>query len=180
MSSNSNARTPPWWLSVFERTNLVVISITAVGILWTRSAGVAYCGAAAVACSLSVKILKHGIRQPRPVLGRKKTYGMPSTHSASIAYFGTFVLLACLYLPLHPSVPGGESARIVAPILVLPLAATIALSRVWLGHHTWSQVAAGCVYGVAWACGCFVLWTRGLDQYGQVIERAFDEFCGWR
>ncbi|KAJ6502565.1 phosphatidic acid phosphatase type 2/haloperoxidase [Mycena sanguinolenta] len=180
MSSNPNAWTPPWWLSIFERTNLIVISLTAVGILWTRSAAVAYCGAMAVGCTLSVKVLKRGIRQPRPVLGRKKTYGMPSTHSASIAYFATFIPLACLYLPLHPSVPGGESARIVAPILTLPLAALIGISRVWLGHHTWAQVGAGLTYGVGWAFMCFALWTRGLNEYGEKLERVADELFGWR
>ncbi|KAF8212253.1 phosphatidic acid phosphatase type 2/haloperoxidase [Mycena galopus ATCC 62051] len=178
MSSNSNA----WrrWLAIFERTNIIVISLTGVGILWTRSACVAYCGAAAVACSLSVKVLKRGIRQPRPVLGKKKTYGMPSTHSASIAYFATFVPLACLYLPLHPSVPGGETARVVAPVLVLPLAALIAWSRIFLGHHTVAQVTAGVAYGVAWAYMCFALWTRGLNEYGQTLEKFFDGLLGWR
>jgi dolichyldiphosphatase len=105
---------------------------------------------------------------------------MPSTHSASIAHFGMSVLLASLYLPLHPSVPGGDTARVVAPIFVLPLAGTIAVSRVWLGHHTWTQVAAGCAYGVGWAFLCFTLWTRGLNEYGRTIEHFFDEFFGWR
>jgi len=178
MSSNSNAWRP-WWLPLFERTNITVIALTAISILWTRSAGVAYCGAGAVACSLTVKYgLKRILRQPRPVLGKKKTYGMPSTHSASIAYFATFVPLACLYLPLHPSVPGGEGARVVAPIIVLPFATMIAMSRVWLGHHTWTQVAAGCAYGVAWACLCFTLWTRGLNEYGPTVEQYFGGFLG--
>jgi len=179
MSSNPNAWRP-WWLSLFERTNITVTALTAVSILLTRSAGVVYFGAGAVACSLSVQILKRGIRQPRPVLGKKKTYGMPSTHSASIAYYATFVPLACLYLPLHPSVPGGEMARVVTPLIVLPLAAMIAVSRVWLGHHTWTQVAAGCAYGVAWAFLCFTLWTRGLNEYGRTIEQFVDELIGWR
>ncbi|KAF7338311.1 hypothetical protein MVEN_02056500 [Mycena venus] len=162
------------------QTNIVVTGLTAISILTTRSAGVAYFGAGALACSLSVKfVLKRIIRQPRPV-GKKKTYGMPSTHSASIAYYATFVPLACLYLPLHPSVPGGETARVVAPIIVLPLAVMIAISRVALGHHTWTQVVAGCAFGVAWACLCFTVWTRGLNEYGRTVEQYSDELFGWR
>lgn len=55
---------------------------------------------------LAAKGLKRCIRQPRPVGAKKyeKTYGMPSTHSSSIAFFGTYLSLSSLLLPLHPRV----------------------------------------------------------------------------
>ncbi|KAK7014876.1 hypothetical protein R3P38DRAFT_1416178 [Favolaschia claudopus] len=195
MSSNRGS----WLWIVLDKSNLVVIGVTAVAILATRSAAVFFCGAVgAVSCSLSVKVVKLLIRQPRPVLGRKKTYGcvepsnmssaayaplhsrMPSTHSASIGYFATYVLLASFYLPLHPSIPGGETARIVVPIVVLPLASIVAMSRVWLGHHTWAQIAVGCAYGVGWAFLCFRVWTKALSEHGQKVEHFLDRLLGWR
>ncbi|KAJ7685174.1 hypothetical protein DFH06DRAFT_1157697 [Mycena polygramma] len=179
--SSDNAWKRPWWLSFLDRTNLTVTSLTAFAILLTRSAGVAYVGAGALACSISVQVLKRGIRQPRPALGKKKTYGMPSTHSSTIAFYAAFVQLACIYLPLHPSVPAGETARVLVPIVVLPWAALIAMSRVWLGHHTWAQVAVGCAYGVAFAGLWFTLWTRaGLNEHGRMVEELLDSLLGWR
>jgi len=179
MPSNSTEWQRPWWLSFLDRTNFTVAGLTAFAILLTRSAGTAYFAAGALACSLSVKVLKHGIRQPRPALGKKKTYGMPSTHSATITYYATFVPLACIYLPLHPSVPAGEMARVLVPLIVVPWAALIAMSRVWLRHHTWAQVAVGCAYGVAFASVWFALWTRvGLNEHGPMAEELVHTFFG--
>ncbi|KAJ7452442.1 PAP2-domain-containing protein [Mycena galericulata] len=167
----------PWWLSFLDRTNLTVTLLTASAILYTRSAGVVYFGAGALACSLSVKILKRGIRQPRPASrGQKKTYGMPSTHSATITYYATFVAMACVYFPLHPSLPAGSMARALVPVVVLPWAALIALSRIWLGHHTWPQVGVGCAYGVGFAGVWFGLWVSGLREHGRTAEGIFNSF----
>ncbi|KAJ7632601.1 PAP2-domain-containing protein [Roridomyces roridus] len=123
----------PWWLSFLDHTNITVTGLTAVVVLFTRSAGVAYFSAGALACSLSVKVLKRAIRQPRPKKSTgKKTYGMPSTHSATIAYYAAFISLACAYLPLHPTLPGGEALlRTGVRMLVIPWATLIALSRLW-------------------------------------------------
>lgn len=64
-------------LLYFYQTNPIVTSLTACTVLYTRSAGVAYFAAGAVACSIAVKLVKRLIRQPRPVhpTSRKKTYG---------------------------------------------------------------------------------------------------------
>lgn len=67
------------------QTNLVVTGLTAVFNLYTRSAGVCYFSAGAVLCSVSVKLVKRVIRQPRPphIPGRKAkvSYGYDSTSS---------------------------------------------------------------------------------------------------
>ena len=65
------------------KTNVVVTSLTALVIVYTRSAGVAYFAAGATACALSVKlVIKRIVRQPRPThlvssktSRPKKTYG---------------------------------------------------------------------------------------------------------
>lgn len=95
---------------------------------------------------------------------------MPSTHSATITFMATYVCLACTYLPVHPSFPASSITRVLPPFIVLPIAATIAVSRIWLGHHTWSQVAVGCGYGLLFAPFWLRLWTNGLNEYGRVVE----------
>ncbi|TDL28245.1 PAP2-domain-containing protein [Rickenella mellea] len=171
-------RKPHLLLRFLNQTNLTVTSLTACFILYTRSAGVAYFAAGAVTCSLTVKVLKHILRQPRPdpihPSRKKRTYGMPSTHSATITYFAVYIPLACAILPMHPSIKPSESAmRRIPPAIVIPWAMLIVASRVWLGHHTWPQVAVGCSYGVAFAALWFKLWTEGLNDYGVVVEDWF-------
>ncbi|TFK82873.1 PAP2-domain-containing protein [Polyporus arcularius HHB13444] len=165
----------PWWLYALDNTNAIVTTFTGCFVLYTRSAGAAYFATGAVLCSLTVKVLKRCVRQPRPVVTvngkRKKTYGMPSTHSAVITYFATYIALACAKLPIHPSLPDSPALSRVLPALVaVPLAATIALSRIWLGHHTWAQVGAGCAYGLLFAPLWFRMWTGGLNAYGPMLE----------
>ncbi|KIM88596.1 hypothetical protein PILCRDRAFT_62374 [Piloderma croceum F 1598] len=194
----------PWWLAFLDKvcsnfcaggnilipfnrfflafeTNLTVASLTACYLAYTRSAGVAYFGAGATMCSLTVKILKRILRQPRPVhkngSHRKLTYGMPSTHSASITYYATYVPLACLYLPIHPSLPSSMLTRVVPSLVVVPWSILI---RVWLGHHTWPQVAVGCSYGLVFACVWFTAWTCGFVEYGRILEQSLHTYVGLR
>lgn len=96
---------------------------------------------------------------------------MPSTHSAVITYFATYITLACAYLPIHPTLPVSPALSRVLPVLIsVPLATTIAVSRTWLGHHTWPQVTVGCAYGLLFAPIWFRLWTGGINEYGPVVE----------
>lgn len=64
---------------VSMQSNIVVSSLTAVCVLYTRSAGVAYFVAGAVVCSRTAKLVKRVIREPRPLHpepGRQKSsYG---------------------------------------------------------------------------------------------------------
>ncbi|KIM49133.1 hypothetical protein M413DRAFT_438297 [Hebeloma cylindrosporum] len=174
------------WLcrGFLEKTNLIVITLASVFVLYTRSTGVAYCVVGAVGCSLSVKLGKKIIRQPRPsyIPGRQRevSYGMPSTHSASIAYFATYILLSCIHLPIHPSFRPGFISRVLPPSLALPWAVMIVMSRVWLGHHTWRQVFAGVFYGVGWAALCFKIWTMGLNDLGKEAEQALNSNTLWQ
>ena len=98
---------------------------------------------------------------------------MPSTHSAVITYYAAFTLLACTYLPLHPSLPQAALIRVIAPLIVVPWSAAIAISRIWLGHHTWPQVGAGCAYGLTFTFFWFKLWTHTASAYGQEFERTY-------
>jgi len=177
----------PWWLAFLDKafeTNLILTSLTASYLAYTRSAGVAYFAAGAVMCSLTVKLVKRILRQPRPVqMGlshQKLSYGMPSTHSAAITYYATYVPLACIYLPIHASLPQSSLIRVMPPLVIVPCASLIAVSRIWLGHHTWPQVAVGCSYGIAFACVWFIPWTYGLSEHGEYLEHLLDSLFGWR
>lgn len=103
---------------------------------------------------------------------------MPSTHSATITYFGTYIPLACAYLPIHLSFPSSAISRIVPPLIVIPWAVLIAISRIWLGHHTWPQVLCGCAYGFAFAFLWFAIWAHGGNQYGGIAEAHVQSLFG--
>ncbi|KZT02493.1 PAP2-domain-containing protein [Laetiporus sulphureus 93-53] len=170
-----------WWMIFLDKasgrsTNSIVTTLTAGFLVYTRSAGVAYFATGAVICSMTVKAIKRLVRQPRPVKTirgrRKKSYGMPSTHSATITFFAVYITLSCLYLPIHPSLPSRMITRVLPPLIVLPWATTIAVSRTWLGHHTWLQVGAGCACGLIFAPIWFNIWIRGGNEYGRMLEQA--------
>ncbi|KAL1673343.1 hypothetical protein EV122DRAFT_283071 [Schizophyllum commune] len=168
----------PLWkrigLRFLDRADAVSFLGSCAAIIYTRSAGVTYVPVCGLACSISVKFLKKIIRQPRPAhpKQRKKTYGMPSTHSAVVAYFSTYVLLASARLPIHPSLPSDPLiTRTLPALIIVPWATLVACSRVWLGKHSWIQVLAGCAYGTLFASVAFLVWTRGeLSQYNDWTE----------
>ena len=101
---------------------------------------------------------------------------MPSTHSATISYYATYFPLACIYDNSDAFLPTQSVWRVVAPCVVVIWATLIAISRVWLDHHTQAQVAVGCLYGISFAYLWFTLWTNGLDEYGRFCDEAFHSY----
>ncbi|GIL93021.1 hypothetical protein Vretimale_15453 [Volvox reticuliferus] len=112
--------------------------------------------------------LKHGLRHPRPTATCAKldlcdSYGMPSSHTQSIAF--AFML----HLLLHLRGWGGKSlgTRLIGACEVVGLgvaALLTASSRVYLGYHSIDQVVVGGLLGVAIGAMCFtVLGWRGWD-----------------
>ena len=172
----------------------VVTGLTAVTLLYTRSVGIAYFCAGALACTISVKLLKPILGHARPKQTtsprRKQTYGyvadaddsgcsfsilgssrMPSTHSAAITFYGTYIPSACMWLPLHASLPESPLFRLFVGVVIVLWTCAIAYSRVKLGYHTALQVIVGCIYGFAFACVWFWLWTHGLGNLAWIVER---------
>ncbi|GAA5975235.1 hypothetical protein JCM11641_004405 [Rhodosporidiobolus odoratus] len=94
------------WLYALQNTQSVVTCLTFYFVLRIRTAHSCYFGLGTLVATFSAKILKRCIRQPRPVSAKKyqKTYGMPSTHSSTMAFFGTYLSLSSLLLPFHPRV----------------------------------------------------------------------------
>jgi dolichyldiphosphatase len=96
---------------------------------------------------------------------------MPSTHSAAIIFYGTYITLACAWLPLHASLPESPLLRPFVALVTVPWAFAVASSRIVLGHHTAPQVIVGCIYGFTFACAWFWAWTHGLNELGNIVER---------
>lgn len=112
---------------------------------------------------------------PSMTLNNVLVYRMPSTHSATITFFGAYILLASLYLPIHPSFPGDwRITRVLPPLFCVPCASLIAASRYWLGHHTLPQIGAGVALGLVMTTFWFTAWTvGGVNQYGRVLEEEY-------
>ena len=100
-----------------------------------------------------------------------RLFRMPSTHSATITFYGTYIPLACAWLPLHASLPPTPLLRPLAALVIVPWTCAVASSRILLGHHTTPQVIVGCIYGFTFACVWFWPWTHGLSDLGQIVER---------
>ncbi|GAA5927846.1 uncharacterized protein JCM15063_006011 [Sporobolomyces koalae] len=188
------------WLATLKNTQVVVTSLTIYFVLRIRTAHAVYFGAGTLVAAFSAKVLKKCIRQPRPEgsLKRTKTYGMPSTHSCSIAFFGTYLSLTSLLLPLHPRFtslipfyPNQSSSSMTnVPLLSLPLShrpeeillrmtlagfflfgsSSVCWSRVRLGHHTKRQVIAGASLGSVIAFAWFSTWV-GTNAWLQLLPR---------
>ncbi|KAG1772688.1 hypothetical protein EDD22DRAFT_859704 [Suillus occidentalis] len=153
----------PLWLKFLDQTSKIVTTLTAAAILYTRSAGVVYFVTGAVLCVPLVKCTKKAIRQERPLQnsGRKVSYGMPSSHALTCTFFATYITIACLKLPVHPTLPSFAS---FAPLVVLPWLFMIITSRVRL-------VAAGTALGVCCASFWFKLW---MDDVAGVRTTAWE------
>ncbi|KAA1075815.1 hypothetical protein PGT21_027483 [Puccinia graminis f. sp. tritici] len=90
------------YLIILKEANIVITVLTAFSILYLRSAHSLWFGLGAIVATATAKILKRCIKQPRPTESTKKSFGMPSTHSSSITFYGIYLLLVCLLLPIHP------------------------------------------------------------------------------
>ncbi|KAJ2302839.1 hypothetical protein IWW55_003229, partial [Coemansia sp. RSA 2706] len=124
-------------------------------LLYYRNALSAFTVAGAVACTLTAKLLKLLLRHERPAhCPNRLSFGMPSTHSASIVYFATIMsYIAADMLPARRAIPAAAGLCL--------LGAAAALSRTLNGHHTLLQVAAGCGLGVSFAS----VWWHHRDLF---------------
>ncbi|KAH6918597.1 DnaJ domain-containing protein [Coprinopsis sp. MPI-PUGE-AT-0042] len=161
--------------SVFlDRSNIIVTGTVAAAILYTRSSAVVYFAAASVGVAITAKLIKRAVRQSRPPVEAarrvKKSYGMPSTHSAVATFQATFTILSCLYLPIHPSIPLDDSQRYFPILFIVLWAVSVMVSRVRLGYHTWPQVLAGVSWGFPCAAIAYKAWVGGLNEHGKAVE----------
>ncbi|KAJ1952741.1 hypothetical protein EC988_003387 [Linderina pennispora] len=146
-------------LVFFDKTREWTALATLIALLYYHNAAMVHLTLGAVLCAILSKLLKLVIRQKRPTRYNhgKKSYGMPSSHSSAVMYFST--VLSRMLLTEYCSGPPCLEYVLLANFINL-LALGAALSRVFIGYHTLSQVVAGImvgiIFGTAW-------WTYRLS-----------------
>ncbi|KAI9502535.1 PAP2 superfamily-domain-containing protein [Coemansia spiralis] len=149
-------------LQFFDMTREWTIIVAAIALIYYHNALVFYIIFGACACTFLAKILKFFIKQQRPVSGtrKRKSYGMPSTHSAAIMYFST-IICHLIHdhtnnslrdkIESHHSKTKEQSINVLATTLICSIGLSAALSRALNGYHSISQVFAGICLGVTFA-----------------------------
>ncbi|WWC57789.1 uncharacterized protein I303_100324 [Kwoniella dejecticola CBS 10117] len=170
---------PSVLLYILDETHITVTLTTALAILYTRDAHVIWFAAGALNSSLSAKLLKNLIRNPRPPppdasskpskIRPKRTYGMPSTHSTALTFYFVYLIPLVRYLPFPLD---WIAALGVGGYWVLGL-----WSRKELGYHTWEQVLGGALYGTLLALGWKAAYIR-YPSIGATIQRVVDVVWG--
>ena len=143
------------WL--VKNTRWAVVITAGVFLIYYQTREVFSCIAGAVVTASTAKIFKIIIKQPRPnqnsntpssILGiftDSSDYGMPSSHTSSLAYFATYFTLL-------------GWAWYLIPIWVFAIIS--ASSRVYYKYHTVSQILAGFVLGVFGANLCYTVFHQ--------------------
>ncbi|CAG8790138.1 6454_t:CDS:2, partial [Dentiscutata erythropus] len=151
-------------------TRLWVGLLSLLVFLYVRSFHVIYTIFGGGVVRIIVEILKRIIREPRPIncKRKKKSYGMPSSHSAIVIYFAIFISLQLYTSSLYEFFDfiSIHTIQITSPIktfiklILISLFSSTALSVVWsrvaLGYHTKKQVIAGMTLGFCLG----VIWDR--------------------
>lgn len=99
------------------------------------------------------KVLKHTIREPRPVarLNTYTEYGMPSNHAQFVSFFSSYVLLFVL-IRLPPFNQNAFLERFWRLLIIGGCwfaSLLVCYGRVYLQYHSWAQVVAGVLIGLA-------------------------------
>ncbi len=154
---------------------LAPITILAVALLTlTRRFAMACLVAAAMTTSLVLTVtIKTTVGRGRPdpddVVGAINTgFAFPSGHTLNSTVF--LGLTAVLLL----TVIRARRARLLLLVTAVALAASIGLSRIYLGYHWLSDVLAGWASGVAVLGLCWMLaawWRGGLQPFGRESTR---------
>jgi undecaprenyl-diphosphatase len=136
--------------SLGSPTVLGLLAVGATGYLWlARRRGEALLAAAVAGGSAALNgALKHWIARPRPSLfahGHVYTSSFPSGHSMSS--MAIYLSLGIFLARLAPT----WSARVFATSLAIGTALLVAFSRIYEGVHYPTDVAAGALFGLAYA-----------------------------
>ncbi len=151
---------------------IMAVVIVGVGLALTGHRPLAIFLIASFASGSAVSsLLKHLIERSRPDLvdhlDRTFTASFPSGH-AMISML-TFLTLAALVIRLCST----RALRIFVLVTAMSVAVLIGVSRIYLGVHWPSDVAAGWCLGIGWACACWLVAhyiehnrTRQTDELG--------------
>jgi len=144
----------------------VMASLMAAGLAWRRMFGWLAFLVAAVPGGLLLNVgLKHTFARARPVfdgfpVSDIATYSFPSGHAAGATVWWGFLLI--FWFALHAAPAWRLAGVAVAAAMVL----LTAFSRVYLGFHYASDVAAAMAEGVAWLALCATIVPRLTQRPG--------------
>ncbi|XP_059162604.1 dolichyldiphosphatase 1-like [Physella acuta] len=96
-------------------------------------------------------IVKHIIREPRPLRGRANLhteYGMPSSHSQFIWFFSSYFTIFLIFRLYRNHSIVDDLWKYVCAGLSVVCAILVSWSRIYLSYHTISQVLLGAVIGI--------------------------------
>ncbi|MEN8213619.1 MAG: bifunctional DedA family/phosphatase PAP2 family protein [Pseudomonadota bacterium] len=133
---------------------LAGLSLVVMLLLLQQHPATAWHWLAAVAFAfLMVFLLKQGLRVPRPEEAAVSGWSFPSGHTLkSTVIYGFLALL--LSTPLRPS------GRMLVYAVSVALVALIGFSRLYLGVHWFSDVAAGWSIGLLWVTILGLAWRH--------------------
>lgn len=142
-----------------ERIPYIVISVLLASVLYWRYRSLAMIlqsVAVLILASLSNIALKQSISRARPDVEHLvyvDSMSYPSGHSMSAMAFYGFLIYLCLKLAM----PGW--ARVMLVTVLVFIIAAVGISRVYLGVHFPSDVAAGFIGGLIWVSLCIVIFN---------------------
>lgn len=150
---------------------LTFLTLATAGFLWLsrRHSTALFVLAAVTSGTLLSRTAKHFFDRPRPDLVPHGSYvytaSFPSGHSlmAAVTYLTLAVILARGFAE--------KRLRVYVVSLAVFLTLAVGVSRVYLGVHWPTDVAAGWAAGAAWALGCAAL-ARYLSQRGAMDRDA--------
>lgn len=161
-------------ISVFILTDIastftlyVLCTALALHALWRNRPAVALSVmVTAIACGLSVIVLKIIIADPRPetALIEVTGYGFPSGHATGAMFFG---LLLLLYVQKFVA----QRTSMLWLILICLSIVAIGSSRIFFQVHTLDQVIAGYVLGAIWATALYGWWQQILSKQSDTLKK---------
>jgi undecaprenyl-diphosphatase len=144
---------------------LVILAVSGFLILRGQYHGLALLLAASIGGSLLTTSLKGVFERPRPEFAahllENLSYSFPSGHSlmAAVVYLAIGALLARMVRP--------RGHKIYILMVAMALSGLVGVSRVYLGVHYPTDVAAGWTIGLAWAVLCWLV-AAVLQAFGKV------------
>jgi undecaprenyl-diphosphatase len=151
--------------SLGSMTIVFLISIAAFALLWIVQdrRGAVRIAVAAGGSEISIEVLKRIFGRPRPAvvpyLAQFTGWSFPSGHALmATAMYATLAVVICAHMR-------DRRGRMVIRLMCVAIVILVSISRMYLGVHYPSDVAAGILLGLLW----FYLTpslTRGSKQHG--------------
>ncbi|KIJ49500.1 hypothetical protein M422DRAFT_27866 [Sphaerobolus stellatus SS14] len=150
-------------LALISLSPILLMPAYAVLSVQTREFLVITMWAGQMACEVLNWVLKHIIKQERPIAELGDGYGFPSSHSQWMGYFSTFLIMHVYFRHRFTTTGSWIIDKLVRFLLYVGLiawAGTVCYSRYYLTYHTVPQILWGLSIGIV--CGVGMYTAVGL------------------